>query len=567
VIDPSGTVYVGTDVGVFASSTTLPNWTEVGPAAGGGLSGFLPNVAVTALRLFSSGGAKKLRASTYGRGIWEFNLITTPDYQINFPTRSQTVFPTQNATYNGIVTALNGYNSQVALTCTGTVPSTCTLNPTQVTPTSSGVSFTVTAAGAVGDYSFNAHGVGSDTNTITHDAPLTLHVVDFGIGSFSATTLNANEPNSSQPITFQVTGSGSFAGAVSLSCSGLPTGASCNFTPSSTVNPTASAPVTVTLTIGTTTSTPTGSTSVTLSATTSGAPAAKTQNLTLTVTANPDYTLILNSSSATADAGSNGMLTGTVTAYNGYTSSVILSCVAGPPTCTIAPTTVLATPTGNTFTVTLGSANVQSYNFNISGIGTDPLAIAHSAAATFSSTFNFTMTAASSTQSVKAGASATYTLNLAPTGTGNTFPTNVAFTCAGLPLRSSCSFSPISTGSGAASSTLTISTTAPSLALHRANHNLFYGMLLPLPGLVFALGGIRKRKLLRSGWTRMGLLLFATVLVGALTACGGGGGSSAGGSTQPGTPAGTYTVTVSASVLTTSGATVTQTLPVTLTVQ
>ena len=64
----NGTVYVGTDVGVFASSTAVPNWSEVGPSST--QSGFLPNVAVTSLKLFNSGGIKRLRAATYGRGIW-----------------------------------------------------------------------------------------------------------------------------------------------------------------------------------------------------------------------------------------------------------------------------------------------------------------------------------------------------------------------------------------------------------------------------------------------------------------------------------------------------------------
>ena len=40
------------------------------PNAAGGSVGFLPNVAVTALALFNSGGEKLLRASTYGRGVW-----------------------------------------------------------------------------------------------------------------------------------------------------------------------------------------------------------------------------------------------------------------------------------------------------------------------------------------------------------------------------------------------------------------------------------------------------------------------------------------------------------------
>jgi len=36
---------------------------------------------VTALGMFNSAGTKKLRASTYGRGVWEFTLIAAPDFQ------------------------------------------------------------------------------------------------------------------------------------------------------------------------------------------------------------------------------------------------------------------------------------------------------------------------------------------------------------------------------------------------------------------------------------------------------------------------------------------------------
>ena len=51
LVDPgtaptNGTLYVGTDVGVFSSSTGNAYWTEVGPAPGSE-PGFLPNVAVT----------------------------------------------------------------------------------------------------------------------------------------------------------------------------------------------------------------------------------------------------------------------------------------------------------------------------------------------------------------------------------------------------------------------------------------------------------------------------------------------------------------------------------------
>src|SRR5207245_7407176 len=56
----TGTIYVGTDVGVFSSSTGAASWTEVGP--GSGQAGFLPNISVTALHMFNSGGNTLLRS-------------------------------------------------------------------------------------------------------------------------------------------------------------------------------------------------------------------------------------------------------------------------------------------------------------------------------------------------------------------------------------------------------------------------------------------------------------------------------------------------------------------------
>src|SRR5689334_21219084 len=58
----TSTVYVGTDIEVFTSAAAAPAWTEVGPLPDSGQAGYLPNVAVTALRMFDSGGTKKLRA-------------------------------------------------------------------------------------------------------------------------------------------------------------------------------------------------------------------------------------------------------------------------------------------------------------------------------------------------------------------------------------------------------------------------------------------------------------------------------------------------------------------------
>ncbi len=83
----------------------------------GGAPGFLPNVAVTALRMFNFGGTKKLRASTYGRGIWEFTLAEGPDFQFTSPDNVLTAFAGQNAAFSVSLLALDNFNSQVNLTC------------------------------------------------------------------------------------------------------------------------------------------------------------------------------------------------------------------------------------------------------------------------------------------------------------------------------------------------------------------------------------------------------------------------------------------------------------------
>ena len=437
----AATVYVGTDVGVFASSTSSANWVEVGPAAAAGNSGFLPNVPVTALRLFNSGGKKLLRASTYGRGIWQYDLLasTTPDYQITITNPTLTVFPTQNASFNGKLTAANGYASAVALSCaagTTAPPSTCTPSPGSLTPTGAGAAFTVTAAGVAQDYLFNIHGLGSDASTIAHDAPVTLHVVDFSLGAPSPAGVAVQQGSTSGGVSFLVSGAGAFSGTVTLACpsSGMPAGVTCSFSPSASVS---ALPATVTLTFTTTASTPIATTPVTISATTPGAPAAKTQSVNLTVTVPvPDYTLAISNSPQSAPANQPATFNGMLKALNGYASAVNLTCGAGaPPTCTISPTSVTPTAGGAPFTVTVRSGVAQAYNFSLNGAGTDTAHIAHTASATFNSLFTLTISNSTGDQSLKAGQSATYGLVVTPVGAA-TFPLAVNFTCSGLPAGS-----------------------------------------------------------------------------------------------------------------------------------
>lgn len=455
-------VYAGTDVGIFVSSTASPGWSEVGAPARPGATGYLPNVPITALGMFNYGGTKKLRVSTYGRGIWEYTLATGPDFTNVISNSPQTIYPAQTATFNGTLTALSGYASKVNLSCSGSVPPTCNLNPTQETPTAT---YTLTAAGAVGDYNFNAHAVGTDPDTLTHDAPVTLHVVDFNLTAPNPNALTVSQSGTSNASTFQVTASGSFSGTVTLSCpGGLPSGAACQFSPSSSVNPTSASPVTVTLTVTAGSNTPAGGpTTVTLAANVAGAPAAKTQTFTLTVlSAGPDFSLAVTVTPNLTVVGQNVVWSGTLTSLHGYNSSVELSCTgAAPGTCTVSPSTLVPTASGAAFTVTAGSATTGSFNFSIQG--TDGT-LTHSQAVSLTVGTDVAWTdTGNSSVSVQAGRSASYSFSAAPAG-GSTFTGAVAFACANLPALTSCIFSPssIAAGAGTTPVTVTISTTGPN---------------------------------------------------------------------------------------------------------
>ena len=68
VVDPNDPLrlYLGNDVGVFFSADDGLSWAELGTG--------LPTAVISDLKIFSSGGTQRLRAATYGRGVWEVPL-------------------------------------------------------------------------------------------------------------------------------------------------------------------------------------------------------------------------------------------------------------------------------------------------------------------------------------------------------------------------------------------------------------------------------------------------------------------------------------------------------------
>jgi len=546
----NGTVYIGTDVGVFASSTGAPNWTEVAP--GLGQRGFLPNVAVTSLQIFNSGGLKRLRAATYGRGIWEWNLVPTPDFQLSVMGNLLPVLAGQTITLNGTAYALNGYSGRIIFSCTPantSPPQNCNVVPASIVSSVSGTPFTVNVSGSGGDYLFNVHAVGTDSASVTHDVALTLHIVDFNLGAPSPASVSVVPGNTSAPVSLVVSALSSFTGTVTLSCSGLLSGASCQFQPSSSASPTRGSPISLALSVVTTSSTPLGTSQISISASSPGEPV-KTQTLNLTVGASPDYSLNIANPSLTAAVNSAAIFNGSLTAANGYSSAVALSCgVGAPPSCVVSPTSAAPSGSGAPFTVTVSSSVSQAYSFNITGVGSDPAAIAHSAAVNFaampSKSFDYTIGATPSSASVAAGQSSLFSLDVSPT-TG-AFPNNVNFSCSGLPALTTCGFNPsqLSSGSGASIVTMTLLTTAPVSRISKVALAGSFGFFPAFSSVVLlCFSRERRRTYMKIGGAVIALLL---ILLCLSCGCGLQGDSAGGGGGNPGTPAGTYNIKVMAS--------------------
>jgi len=370
VIDsPNAAVYVGTDVGVFVSSTASAHWAEVGPSTS--QTGFLPNVAVTALGLFNASGEELLRASTYGRGVWQFPVAATPDYTLAISNSPLTAFASQSVAFNGTAASVNGYSSAVALTCvagTTAPPSTCTISPATLTP-GTNASFTVTVAGTTGIYNFNIKGVGSDPNSETREVGLTLQVVSFALSTPSPSTVTVPRGTTSSPVEFQISAAGSFDQSVSVSCSAAITNSTCSLTPGTSVNPTAGNPVNMTAGVAVPAATAVNSYAVTIQATSSGAPTLSTA-FVLKVTSNPTFVVTQTSVFPEVNAGSSGTSGPiSISSQDGFSGTVNLSCSTtfGQNSCSVSPAAVSSYPATAMLIINGSSFAAGSYSVTVTG--------------------------------------------------------------------------------------------------------------------------------------------------------------------------------------------------------
>jgi hypothetical protein len=186
------------------------------------------------------------------------NAATTPNFSLSATPASQTVVQGASTSYTVNITRTGGFNGSVALSVSG-LPSGAagTFSPNPAPGASSALSVTTSTTTPAGTYPLTITGVSGTTHTTS----VTLVVTAAGAGDFSLSvtpTSRTIAASASTTYTVNITRTGGFTGSVTLSVTGLPTGASASFSP----NPAAGA--SSTLTITTLSSTPTGTFALTI---------------------------------------------------------------------------------------------------------------------------------------------------------------------------------------------------------------------------------------------------------------------------------------------------------------
>jgi hypothetical protein len=369
--------------------------------------------------------------------------VTAPNFSLGVTPSSQSVAQGASTSYAIAITPSGGFSSPVSLSVSG-LPSgaSADFTPNPATGTSTLV-VTAGAATPPGTSTLTITGV-SGAMTRTTTASVTVTVPDFSLGL--TPSLRSVAPGAGTTYTVAITPSGGFTGNVSFSVSGLPAGATADFSP----NPAGSSS---TLTVNTTASTPGGAATLTITGTSGGL--TRTATATLNVTAQ-DFSFVLEPASRTVVVGDGATYGITLTKINGFSGAVSYNIAGLPAGATFEISPNPATGDAALFILAGGSTPGGSSVITLTGTSGG---ITKTATALFnvSSPVDFTPAITPSSRTVAPGQAADYSLSLTPVGG---FTGAVTWSVTGLPTGAVATFTP-NPSSGAAALQITTTTGTP----------------------------------------------------------------------------------------------------------
>ena len=313
-----------------------------------------------------SGGPVQLTQYPYNGFDADYvcNASSVADFSLSATPSSRTVTLGQITTYTVNITPSGGFNGPVNLGASGT-PSgaSAAFNPNNTTGSSSTMTVTTSSTTPTGSYALTITGVSS---SLTRTTTVTLVVQAAPTPDFSIAATPSGQTviqGASTIYTATVTPSNGFTGTVTFSVSGVPSGGSGSFNPTSVTTSGNS-----TLTVTTSTTTPAGSYPLTITG--ASGSLSRTTSVTLVVQAapKPDFSLSVSPSSQTVIRGAGTSYTVNITPSGGFTGGVTLSA-SGLPSGATASFSPSSATSSSTMSVTASSTTpAGTYVLTITGV-------------------------------------------------------------------------------------------------------------------------------------------------------------------------------------------------------
>jgi hypothetical protein len=298
----------------------------------------------------------------------------TPDFSVVATPSSQTVVQGAGTSYTVNITRTGGFTGAVTLS-SSVQPSNTTIgvsfsNPNPTTGNTSTMSVTTGSTTPTASYTLTITGTAGSTPT--HTATVAMTVQAAPTPDFSVTATPSSQtviPGAGTSYTVNITRTGGFTGAVTLSSSVQPTSTTIGVS-FSNPNPVTGNTSTMSVTTGSTT--PTGSYTLTITGTATGTPTHTTAVALMVQAAQAgDYSLSATPSSRSITRGTSANYTVTIARTGGFTGAVTFSLSGLPSgtTFSFSPNPSTGAGTATNLRVRTGQATpAGTYLLTITGV-------------------------------------------------------------------------------------------------------------------------------------------------------------------------------------------------------